>query len=101
MRLSNLGVMANEALKYFMGDVYAADIGFGFLVTDRRDDDAEPTINETTARTIVAAADGDPNAKLSPVSLFEISRDEFELYKDTEVEVPDLPKGITVWQVKR
>lgn len=39
--------MPNEA-KYFMGDVYAGDVGFGLLVNDRRDGAVETTIDEKT-----------------------------------------------------
>ena len=93
--------MANEALKYFMGDVYAGDVGVGFVVRDSSNGSAEPTIDEATARAIVAAADGNPNVTLSPVNLFEISQEEFDLYRDTEIQIPSPPQGLTLFQVKR
>ena len=83
--------MANEASKYFMGDVYAADVGVGFLVKDNRGESTDPEIDEATARAIVAACDGNPNVALSPVNLFEISEEEFALYRDTEIQVPESP----------
>lgn len=93
--------MANEASKYFMGDVYAADVGVGFLARDNRGGSTDPTIDEATARAIVAACDGNPNVTLSPVNLFEISEEEFALYRDTEIQVPNLPDGLALFQVKR
>ncbi len=93
--------MANEVSKYFMGDVYAADIGIGFLVADRHEGDADPTIDEATARAIIAASEGHPNVTLSPVNLFEISPEEFELYRGPEMTALDLPDGLTLFQVKR
>ncbi|MEO7725440.1 MAG: hypothetical protein ABIU29_12280 [Chthoniobacterales bacterium] len=93
--------MANEVSRYLMGDVYAGDIGIGFLVADSREDAADPTIDGATARAIVAASDGDPNVTLSPINLFEISPEEFELYRGAEVTAPDLPDGLALFQVKR
>lgn len=93
--------MANDTSKYFMGDLYAADVGIGFLVKDSRNVTADPTIDETAARAIVAAADSNPNVALSPVNLFQISGEEFELYRDAAFEVPSLAKGLTLFQVKR
>jgi hypothetical protein len=93
--------MPNEATKYFMGDVYVGDVGFGFLVSDSRDGEMEWTIDEETTRAIVIAADGKVDAPLSPANLFGISQEEFELYRDTEMSVPGLPEGVQVWQVKR
>lgn len=84
-----------------MGDVYAGDIGIGFLVTDSRNAEAEPTIDQETARAIVSAADGNANAGLSPANLFEISQEEFEFSRDTQIPMPGLPEGLTLWQVKR
>lgn len=92
--------MPNEA-KYFMGDVYAGDVGFGFLVSDRRDGAVETTIDERTARSIVGASGGNPNSTISPANLFEISQDEFEFTRETEISVLGFPEGLTVWQVKR
>ena len=92
--------MPNEATKYFMGDVYVGDVGFGFLVSDSRDGEMEWTIDEETARAIVSAADGKVDAQFSPANLFEISQDEFELYRETEIPVSGLPEGLQVWQVK-
>ena len=93
--------MPNEATKYFMGDVYAGDVGFGFLVSDSRDGETEPAIDQEKARAIVSAAEGDVDAKLGPVNLFEISQEEFELYRETEIAVSGLPEGLQIWQVKR
>jgi hypothetical protein len=93
--------MPSEATRYFMGDVYVGDVGFGFLVTDSRDGETEPTIDQETARAIVSAADGDVNATLSPANLFEISQEEFQLYRDTEISISRLPQGLQIWQVKR
>ncbi len=93
--------MATEFSKYFMGEVYAADIGIGFLVADSREGAADPTIDEATARAIVAAADGDPNVTLSPVNLFEISPEEFELYRGAEMTALSLSDGLGLFQVKR
>ncbi len=99
--MCNLGAMANEASKYFMGDVYAADVGVGFLARDNRGGSTDPTIDEATARAIVAASDRDPNVSLSPVNLFEISQEEFDLYCDSEMQGLSLPDGLTLFQVKR
>jgi len=93
--------MPNETTKYFMGDVYVGDVGFGFLVSDSRDGAVEMTIDEETARAIVSAADGKVDAPLSPANLFEISQDEFELYRETVIPVSGLQEGLQVWQVKR
>jgi hypothetical protein len=93
--------MPNETTKYFMGDVYVGDVGFGFLVSDSRDAETEVTIDEETARTIVSAVGGDPNVSLNPANLIEISQEEFELYRETEIPVSGLPEGLQVWQVKR
>lgn len=93
--------MATEVSKYFMGDLYAADIGFGFLVADSREGAADPMIDEATARAIIAASDDDPNVTLSPVNLFEISPEEFELYRGAEMKAPDLPDGLFLFQLKR
>lgn len=84
-----------------MGDVYAGDVGFGFLVSDGRDGEVETTIDEETARAIVSTADGKVDAPLSSANLFEISQDEFELHRETEIPLPGLPEGLQVWQVKR
>ncbi len=84
-----------------MGDVYVGDVGFGFLVSDSRDAEVEMTIDEETARAIVSAADGKVGPTLSPANLFEISQDEFELYRETEIPLSGLPEGLQVWQVKR
>jgi hypothetical protein len=93
--------MPNETTKYFMGDVYVGDVGFGFLVSDSREGETEVTIDEKTARAIVSAAGGDPNVKLNPANLFEVSQEEFELYRETEIPVSGLSEGLQVWQVKR
>jgi hypothetical protein len=93
--------MPNEATKYFMGDVFVGDLGLGFLVRDSRDGETEPAIDEETARAIVSAVDGDVNAKIGPVNLFEISQAEFELYRETEIPMSGLPAGLEIWQVKR
>lgn len=93
--------MPSATTKYFMGDIYVADVGFGFLVSDRREGETEITINEETARAIVDKAEGDPNATLNPANLFEISKEEFELFRDTEINSPGLPDGVRIWQVKR
>jgi hypothetical protein len=84
-----------------MGDVYAGDVGFGFLVSDGRNGEVETTIDEETARAIVNTADGRVDAPLSPANLFEISQDEFESYRETEIPLHGLPEGLQVWQVKR
>ena len=93
--------MADEATKYFMGDVFVGDIGFGFLVRDSRNDGTEPMIDEEMARAIVSAVDSDANATLGPANLFEISQGEFELYRESEIPLPGLPEGLQIWQVKR
>lgn len=93
--------MSSEVLRYFIGDIYAGDTGFGFLVADGSSSATDPTIDEQTARAIVAEAGGEPNAALSTANIFEISREEFELYRDGKMSLPDLPEGITIWQVKR
>lgn len=93
--------MPDEATKYFMGDVLVGDVGLGFLVRDSRDDETEPTIDEGKARAIVSAAGGDVDAGLGPVNLFEISQDEFDLYREAEIPVAGLPEGLQIWQVKR
>lgn len=93
--------MATEVSKYFMGDLYAADIGIGFLVADSREGAADPMIDEATARAIVAASDGIPNATPGPVNLFEISPKEFEHYRGAEITAPGLPDGLALFQVKR
>ena len=116
--------MATEVSKYFMGDLYAADIGIGFLVADSREGDADPLTDEARAivaatgalasveallaaqhavalAALVAASDGDPNVTLSPINLFEISPKEFELYRGAEVTAPDLSDGLALFQVKR
>ena len=84
-----------------MGDVYAGDLGFGFLVRDSRDGTAEPTIDEGTARTIVAVAGGDSNAVLSSANLFEVPQEEFDSFRDDEIPCPGSPEGLTLWQVKK
>ncbi|CAN5384117.1 hypothetical protein BH20VER3_BH20VER3_09020 [soil metagenome] len=93
--------MPSEMPTYFMGDVYVGEVGFGFLVSDNSGAGVEPTIDEPTARAIVEAADGDINAAFSPANLFEISREEFELFRDTEIAAPGLPEEVTIWQVKK
>lgn len=93
--------MASEAARYFIGELYAADVGFGFVVADRRGSMVDPKLDESAARAIVAAADGNPNVTLSPVTLFEITPEEFELYRDAEIQVPGREDGVTIYQVKR
>lgn len=93
--------MENEASRYFIGEIYAGDVAVGFLLRDLRKADSEPTIDEATTRAIVAACDGSPNVALSPLNLFEISAEEFDLYRDTEIQIPRPPEGLTLFQVKR
>lgn len=93
--------MANEEVRYFVGDIYADDIGIGFLASDRSGSNADPTIDEVTARAIVAAAGVGPEATLATANLFEISAEEIALYRDTEMSIPGLSEGLTIWQVKR
>ncbi len=92
--------MENEAAKYFIGEIYAGEIAVGFLVCDRRQDSAEPTIDEATARAIVAGCGGSPNVALSSVNLFEISAEEFESYRAAELPAPNLSDGLTLYRVK-
>lgn len=84
-----------------MGEIYAGDVALGFLLRDLRKGDSDPTIDEATTRAIVAACDGSPNVALSPVNLFEIAAEEFDLYRDTEIQIPSSPQGLTLFQVKR
>lgn len=92
--------MPADTTKHFMGDVYVGDVGFGFLVLDSRGCDTETTIDDSTAHAIVEAAGGDRTAAFKPANLFEISAEEFESYRDTEIIVADLPDGVSIWQVK-
>ncbi len=93
--------MANAVLKHYVGDLFAGDMGLGFLVRDCRGDTGDPIITEATARAIVAAMDESPNVAIGPVHLLEISEAEFEFYRDAAMEIPSLPEGLTLFQVKR
>ena len=93
--------MAQNPSRYFIGDVYAAEVGIGFVVSDGSGSTADPVIDEKIARAIVAEAGGEPNAVLSPANVFEVEWEEFELFRDTAMSIPGLPKGFTIWQVKR
>ena len=93
--------MANDATKYFMGDIYVGETSTGFLVSDDRGEAAETSINEETARDIVNAVEGKVDGPLKPASLFDISAEEFERFRDVEIPSSGLPDGVQVWQVKR
>ncbi|MEO8440471.1 MAG: hypothetical protein ABI540_09645 [Spartobacteria bacterium] len=92
--------MSNGATRYFMGDVYVGEVGVGFVVCDSRGDDAEVMIGEETAQAIVAASDAEVDGPVQPVNLFEISQDEFDLFRDEEITLSHLPDGLQVWRVK-
>ena len=92
--------MPNEVTRYFIGDVYACDVAFGFLVRDCRGGTAEPTIDEETVRAIVSAAGGNSNAVLTSARFFELSQKEFDLFRDDEIPLTGLPKGLTLWLVR-
>jgi hypothetical protein len=88
-------------MKYFMGDVYVGDVGFGFLLSDSRGGDVETTMSDQVAREIVGAANGKVEAPLSTTNLSEISKEEFESFRGADLPSPRLPAGMKVWQVKR
>ncbi len=83
-----------------MGDIFAGDVGVGFLVSDKRGS-AETAISDETAAKIVRTVEGETTGELGRPNLFEISAEEFESFRGPEVAGLDLPQGMEVWQVKK
>ena len=92
--------MSNESSKYYMGDIFVGDLGFGFAVSDSRGGATEPTIGDEAAQKIVTVVKGNIDAPLGSVNLFEISQEEFEAVRDGEITSLGLPQGLQVWRLK-